>query len=137
MEINSDKREELETSDIEQNSDSEVELVNASTPSKDQRKKRVRNSIKFGDLGSIQGIKDNSGAPSEEENFEEATNEVKKPRLGGESSESREEDNTEGLEEKDKISEALLNLHEEVPLGDPGPDTTKEDGGEGAAGATQ
>ena len=137
MEINSDKREELETSDIEQNSDSEVELVNASTPSKDQRKKRVRNSIKFGDLGSIQGIKDNSGLSSEGDNPEEATNEVKKPRLGGESSESREEDNTEGLEEKDKISEALLNLHEEVPLGDPGPDTTKEDGGEGAAGATQ
>ena len=45
--------------------------------------------------------------------------------------------NTEGLKEEDRIFEALMNLHEEVPLEDPGPDTVKEDGGEGAAGATQ
>ena len=46
-------------------------------------------------------------------------------------------DNTEELKEKDRIFETLLNLHEGVPLEDPGPDTAKEDGGEGAAGATQ
>ena len=46
-------------------------------------------------------------------------------------------DNTEGLKEEDKISEVLLNQHEGVPLGDPGPHISNEDGGEGFAGATQ
>ena len=46
-------------------------------------------------------------------------------------------DNTAGLKEEDKIFEALSNLHEDVPLGDPGPNTSKEDEGEEAAGATR
>ena len=76
-------------------------------------------------------------------------------------------DHTEGLEEEDNIFKDLMDMHEDVPLGDPGPsiagvdraegaagvtqlgvggdvplgdpgpDTAKEDGGEGAAGATQ
>ena len=133
----SDKKEELMISDTENDSDSAVEHLNGSSPAKDQRKKRVRKNIKLGDLSSIQGMKDNSGDSSEGGNSEEASKGIKKPRLGGESSESREEDNTEELKEEDKIFEALLNLHEEVPLEDPGPDTTKEEGGEGAAGATQ
>ena len=48
-------------------------------------------------------------------------------------------DDTDGLKEEDKIMLVLSDMHEDVPLGDPGPgtDTAKEDGGEGAAGATQ
>ena len=46
-------------------------------------------------------------------------------------------DHTEGLEEEDKILQVLTDMHEDVPLEDPGPKTTKGDGGEGAAGATQ
>ena len=62
----SDKKEEPVTSDAEQNSDSEVEHLNASTPAKDQRKKRVRKNTKFGELSSNEGIMDNQGASSEE-----------------------------------------------------------------------
>ena len=46
-------------------------------------------------------------------------------------------DDTDGLKEEDKIMQVLSDMHEDVPLGDPGPGTAKEDGGEGAAGATQ
>ena len=116
--------------------------MNVSTPARDQRKKRVRKNIKLGDFSSIKGIKDNSGS-SEEEHSEEATNEVKKPRLlGGERSETHEEedvrgdkDNTEGLEEEGGILKVLLDMHEVVPLEDPGPASV--DRAEGAAGATQ
>ena len=181
LKIHSDKREELKTSDTEINSDSEVELVNASTPSKEQRKKRVRKNIKFGDLISINGINDNSGVSSEEEHSEEASMEVKKPRLlGGESNETHEEgidadilgeeniiaedktnhsgeraegiqgdkdntegfeegirrdkDNTEGFEEEDNVLKVLLDMHEDVPLEDPGP---SEHGEERVSGATR
>ena len=171
LENNSDKRDELKTSEAELNSDSEVELVNVSSPAKDQRKKRVRNNIKVGELGSIRGIKDNSCVSSEGENSEETTKEVKKPRLGGESSESEtlEKDNihalenrnvileentnhseelaeemvedkdhhTEGLEEEGGILKVLLDMHEGVPLEDPGPIIASVDRAEGAAGATQ
>ena len=64
---NSNTREELKISEIELNSDSEVELVNVSTPAKEQRKKRVRKKINFGNVGVIQGIKDNHGVSSEGE----------------------------------------------------------------------
>ena len=161
LENNSDKKEEIITSDTEQNSDNEIEHMDASTLAKDQRKKRVRKNIKCGDLSSIEGVLDNQSASSEEEHSEE----VKKPRLR-ESSETHEdnnigivekeniiagditknseelsegkmgdEDHTEGLKEEDKIMQALLNMHEEVPIGDPGPNI--EDKGEGDAGATQ
>ena len=43
--------------------------------------------------------------------------------------------NTEELKEEDKIFKVLLDLHEDVPLEDPGPNTANEDKGEGAAGA--
>ena len=77
-----------------------------------------------------------------ENTFEEAVKEVKKPRLG--SSETQEEegniaedktdsseelaeeivgdkDHTTGLNEEDKILRELRDMHEEVPLEDPGP----------------
>ena len=154
LENNSDKKEELKVSDTEHDSDSEVEHLKGSTPSKDQRKKRVREKIK--------GIKDNRGVSSEGENSGEATKELKKPRLGGENIgihekddiqalEKEEEnhseklaeevvedkDHTEGLEEQDKIFKALLDMHEEVPLEDPGPNHAGEDMEEGVGGATQ
>ena len=87
--------------------------MNASTPSKEQRKKRVRNNFKFGDSNSIQEIKDKSGASSEGEHSEEAAKEVKKPRLlRGESSETLEEDNDsdilgdENIITKDKTNDS-------------------------------
>ena len=45
--------------------------------------------------------------------------------------------NTEELKEEDNIFKALLDLHEDVPLEDPGPNTANVGKGEGAAGATQ
>ena len=180
-----ENKEELKTSDTEQNSDSEVENVNASTPSKEKRKKRGRKNVKVGDLCSIKGIKDNTRVSSEGEHSEEPAKEIKKPRLlEGENSESHDEDSsggtvgkeniskendnnvealgntnvlvedkdkseemaddtpwdkvdTEGLkEEEDNILKVLLNMHEDVPLEDPGP-IVSEDGEERVAGATQ
>ena len=110
----SDKKEELMISDTEHDSDS-------SSPAKDQRKKRVRKNIKSGDLSSITGIKDNSDDSSEGENPEEATQEVKKPRLGEGKNEKladegvEDKDDTEGLQEGDKIFKDLLDMHEDVP----------------------
>ena len=46
-------------------------------------------------------------------------------------------DHTEGLEEEDEVFKSLLDMHEEVPLEDPGPSVDKAEGAEGAAGATQ
>ena len=43
---------------------------------------------------------------------------------------------TNGLKDKDNILGILSNMHEEVPLEDPGPSTAVE-GEEGVAGATQ
>ena len=158
----SDKREELKLSDTEINSDNEVKHVKASTPLKEQRKKRVRNNINSGDLGSIQGTEDNSDVSSEGEHSEEATKEVKKPRLlGGKSGDTSKDknvetlesknnlaenksnyseelaeeiggvtDNNEGSKEEDNIEKALLDLHEDAPLEDPGPSLVSEDGEE-------
>ena len=156
------------SSDTEHNSDSEVEHLNGSTPAMDQRKKRVRKNIKSGDLSSIKGIEDNNGVSSEGENSEEATKDVKKPRLGEGNNEIHEEDDmhalgnkkiiveentnhseklaeevvedkdhTEVLEEGDKIFKVLSDMHEDVPLEDPGPSIASMDRAEGAAGATQ
>ena len=152
---NSDKNEELITSDTEQNSDNDVEHPKVSTPARDQRNKRVRNNIKFGELSSIKCIKDNHDASSEGEHSEEIIKEVKKPKLG-ERSESHEgniiaedktnnpeeheegkvgeKDHNEELIEKDKILQDLLDMHEDVPLEDPGP--TNEEREEGVAEAT-
>ena len=148
--------------------------MNASTPSKEKRKKRGRKNVKVGDVCvcSIKGIKDKTRVSSEGEHSEEPAKEIKKPRLlEGESSETHEEDsseeteeasgntnvvvegenkseeiaddtpgekdNTEGLEEEDNILKVLLDMHEDVPLEDPGPIVVSEDGGERVAGATQ
>ena len=167
LESNSDKRGESKVSDTELDSDSEVVQGNVSTPPKDQRKKRVRNNMKLGHPSSIQDMKDNHNVSSEEEHSEEAIKEVKKPRLGesrdtrekendinileegnvaedntDHSEELAEEkvgdkDHTNGLKEGDEIFGILLNMHEGVPLEDPGPGSAIEDGKEGAAGATQ
>ena len=45
-------------------------------------------------------------------------------------------DHTEGMEEEDGILKVLLDMHEGVPLEDPGPSVSIE-GEEGVAGATQ
>ena len=63
-------------------SDSENELT-FSTPAKEQRKKRERNSIKFGDLSGISGLKAQHDISSEGEQSGETNKEVKKPRLAG------------------------------------------------------
>ena len=107
---------------------------------------------------------DNQGASSEGEHSEEARKEVKKPRLGEgggaheednnvqmlgnenivenktknseEPSDGKMEDkdHTEGLKEGDNIMQALLDMHEDVPLGDPGPKIVSEDGEQGVGG---
>ena len=46
-------------------------------------------------------------------------------------------DHTERLEEGDNIFKVLLDMHEDVPLEDPGPSIASVDRVEGAAGATQ
>ena len=101
-------------------------------------------------------MKDNSGDSSEGGNSEEASKGIKKPRLGGESSEIHEneveeitshseklaeemvenKDQTEGLKEEDKIFKVLMDMHEDVPLGDPGPSIARVGRAEGAAGET-
>ena len=71
--------------------------ISESTPAKEQRKKRARRNLKFGDLSGISEV---------------IKNECKKPRLG---------DEEESFEESLGAIAALLNQHEEVPLEDPGP----------------
>ena len=46
------------------------------------------------------------------------------------------DEDTEVLKQEDKIMQDLLDMHEDVPLGDPGPNTASEDGEDGVAGAT-
>ena len=113
LENNSDKKEELITSDTENDSDSEVEHLNGSTPEKDQQKKRGRKNINLGDLNSIKGTMDNHGASSEEELSGEAIKELKKPRLG-ESSKTHEKDND--LENFEKENSEELSEEKMVPL---------------------
>ena len=60
--------------------------------------------MNFGDLSSIEGLKDNNCVTSEEEQSEETNKEVKKPRLG-ENSETREKDDNMGILEEENISE--------------------------------
>ena len=122
--------------------------------------------MKFGELGSTQGSKDDHGESSEDEHSEETTKEFKKPRLGGSSESQKNDDNLEileepegktdhseelaeekvgdkdenkGLNEGDKILSILQVMHEDVPLEDPGPNPNFaiEDGGNGVAGKTQ
>ena len=116
--------------------------MKVSAPSKDQKKKRGRKNFNVGEVNCFQGVKDNHGVSYEGEHFEEAVKEVKKPRLG--SSETQEEegniaedktdsseelaeeivgdkDLTTGLNEEDQILRELRDMHEEVPLEDPGP----------------
>ena len=79
-----------DTSDLDDNN-------SESTPAKDQRKKRARRSVKFGDLSGISEV---------------IQNEYKKPRLGVDE---------ETFEESLGAIAALINQHEEVPFEDPGP----------------
>ena len=127
----------------------------------------LRKNIKFGNPSSIEGVMDNHGASSEGEHSGESSKEVKKPRLGEsggihdedntikiledgniaedktknseESSEGEMEDkdHTEGLKKEDRVMQDLLDMHDGVPLEDPGPNMTSEDREEGIAGATQ
>ena len=63
------------------------------------------NSINFGVLSSIEGIKDNHGVSSEGEHSEGATKEVKKPRLGESRETQKKDNNTEILDEGNTIAE--------------------------------
>ena len=90
LENNSDKRGEQKKSDTELNTDSEVEHRDASTPSKDQRKKRGRKNIIVRDEG---------------EHSEETVKELKKPRLGKSSETWENEGNI--AENKTDFSETL------------------------------
>ena len=165
--INSDKKEEDTRSDTEISSDYELEQVNVSTPVRDQRKKRVRNNLNLEDLRNIQGIKDHGvsseGEHSEEAVKEvkkprlgkssetrEEDNKIEILEEEENVAENKTDDveelteeivgdkkNTTSLKEEDKILGVHLNPHEDVPLEDPGPKITIEDGERGAAGATQ
>ena len=101
-------------------SDSENELT-FSTPAKEQRKKRERNSIKFGDLSGISGLKAQHDISSEGEQSGETNKEVKKPRLAGS---MKTEEYTEGIDEESELKE-----NEEFELGDRGPNSDKGGGG--------
>ena len=159
LESNSDKKEEDTRSDTEISSDNELEQVNVSTPVKDQRKKRVRNNLNFEDLRNIQGLKDHGvsseGEHSEEAVKEvkkprlgkssetrEEDNKIEILEEEENVAENKTDDakelteeivgdkkNTMGFKEEDKILGLRLNPHEDVPLEDPGPKITIEDGG--------
>ena len=83
-----------DTSDLDDN-------ISESTPAKDQRKKRARRNLKFGDLSGISEV---------------IKSESKKPRLGVEE---------ESFEESLGAIAALISQHE-VPLEDPGPICSKD-----------
>ena len=101
LEFQGDKDEVLssssDASDLEDN-------ISESTPAKDQRKKRARRSVKFGDLSGISEV---------------ITLEYKKPRLGVDE---------ETFEESLGAIAALINQHEAVPLEDPGPVCSRDVG---------
>merc|ERR1711867_77410 len=82
-------------------SDSESELT-FSTPAKEQRKKRERNSTKFGDISGISGLKAQHDISSEGELSGGTNKEVKKPRLA-ESMGTVEY--AEGIEEESELKE--------------------------------
>ena len=71
----------------------------------------------------------------EEENFIEEDEKKKSEELSEEK--MGDKDHTEGLKEGVNILQVLLDMHEGVPLEDPGPNIASEDRGEGVAGATQ
>ena len=73
---------------------------------------------------SEQGLKENI-AGDESKNSEEFSEE----KMGN-------KDRIEGLKEGD-VMQVLLDMHEDVPLEDPGPNSASEDREEGVAGATQ
>ena len=99
-----------ETSDVEEN-------IGISTPTKDQRMKRVRSNIKFGNLSGISEVRDSLQVSSDGEQFEVTKNDFKKPRLG-----VKDESDEESL----GAIAALLNQQEGVPLEDPGPGCSKD-----------
>ena len=105
-------------SDSGSGSDNELKF---STPAKDQRKKRERNNIKFGDISGISGLTAQHDISSEGEPSGGTNNEVKKPRLA-ESMETEEYE--EGKEEESDLKE-----NDEFSLGDRGPIDEKGGGG--------
>ena len=121
---------------------SEFESVRVVAPSRDRKRKRGRKNFNVGEVNCFQGVKDNHGVSSGGEHFEDAVKEVERPRLGGSETQEEEgniaEDRTDsseelaeeivgvkdraaGLSEEDQILRELRDMHEEVPLEDPGP----------------
>ena len=101
-------------------SDSDNELA-FSTPAKEQRKKRERNNIKFGDISGISGLIAQHDISSDGEPQGGTDKEVKKPRLA-ESMDT--EEFAEGKEEESELKE-----NDEFSLGDRGPISDKGGGG--------
>ena len=107
-----------DTSDVEEN-------IGSSTPAKDQRKKRARRNMKFGNLSGISEVRDSLEVSSEGEQSKAIKNASKKPRLGVKE---------ESFEESLGAIAALLNQHEGVPLEDPGPGCSRDVGLDQAGG---
>ena len=89
---------------------------------------------RLGENSETQEKDDNMGS-LEEENIadDDKTNnseDLSKEKVGN-------KDDNKGIGEEDNIFRILLDLHEDVPLEDPGPKIAIEDGKEGDAGATQ
>ena len=76
LEVGTEKEGGLKSSISDSVSDSDNELT-FSTPAKDQRKKRERNNIKFGDISGISGLKAQHDISSEGEHSGGTNKEVK------------------------------------------------------------
>ena len=120
LEERTEKERGLKSSFSDSGSGSDIELT-VSTPAKDQRKKRERNNIKFGDISGIFGLIAQHDISSEGEPSGGTNKEVKKPRLE-ESMET--EEYVEGKEEESEFKE-----NEEFQLGVRGPISDKGGGG--------
>ena len=107
-----------DTSDVDEN-------IGSSTPAKDQRRRRVRRNIKFGNLSGISEVRDSIEVSSDGEQSEVIKNECKKPRLGVQE---------DSFEESLGAIAALINQHERVPLEDPGPGCYRDVGLDQAGG---
>ena len=101
------------------------ENIGTSTPAKDQRKKRGRRNIQFGNISEISEVRDSIEVSSDGEQPGVIKNESKKPRLGVKE---------ESFEESLGAIAALLNQHEGVPLEDPGPGCSRDVGLDQAGG---
>ena len=95
---------------------------------KELKKPRLgKSSETHGEVNDIEGLeKENIIVGDTTNNYEELSE-----GKGGD------KDQTEGSVEKDKIMQVLLDMHEDVPLEDPGPNIESEDREEGNTGTTQ